>query len=120
MLWDFGLELSGLNNETAIRSKINEIDSNFDLVMVAERFDESIILLRDELCWTFQDMTRFKFVAFGDYKNIGNRRLHCSCYLFNGGICFNLCLLRIWPYQLTLSMETKVRNNTAKTRLFIY
>jgi len=34
MLWDFGLELAGLNNETAIRAKIDEIDSNFDLVMV--------------------------------------------------------------------------------------
>ena len=34
MLWDFGLELAALNNETAVRAKINEIDSNFDLVSV--------------------------------------------------------------------------------------
>lgn len=27
-------------------------------VMVAERFDESMILLRDELCWDFRDVTR--------------------------------------------------------------
>ena len=58
MLWDFGLELGHLANETAVRAKIDEIDANFDLVMVAERFDESIILLRDELCWTYQDVAR--------------------------------------------------------------
>jgi hypothetical protein len=60
MLWDFGLDHSQLTNETAIREKILEIDSNFDLVMVAEKFDESIILLRDELCWSYKDVTRYE------------------------------------------------------------
>ena len=59
MLWDFGLELNLLTNETAIRDKILEIESSFDLVMIAERFDESIILLRDELCWSYRDVTRY-------------------------------------------------------------
>ena len=58
MLWDFGLDHSLLTNESAIRAKIFEIESYFDLVMVAERFDESIILLRDELCWSYRDVTR--------------------------------------------------------------
>jgi hypothetical protein len=35
MLWDFGLDPTALSNETVIREKIAEIDSNFDLVSCA-------------------------------------------------------------------------------------
>ena len=52
MLWDFGLDAKSMDNVTAVKNKIEEIDKTFDLVMMAERFDESMILLMDELCWS--------------------------------------------------------------------
>ena len=36
--------------------KIEEMEDTFDLVMVAERWDESMVLLRDLLCWEFRSV----------------------------------------------------------------
>ena len=36
------------------RSKIEEMDSTFQLVLVAESFDESLLLLRELLCWDYE------------------------------------------------------------------
>ena len=34
--------------------KIEEMEDTFDLVMVAERWDESMVLLKNLLCWEFR------------------------------------------------------------------
>ena len=34
------------------------MEDTFDLVMVAERWDESMVLLRDLLCWEFRFLVR--------------------------------------------------------------
>ena len=54
MLWDNGLPQRLMDNATAVRAKIAEMEDTFQLVMVAERFDESMVLLRDLLCWDFR------------------------------------------------------------------
>ena len=36
--------------------KINEIDETFDLVLLTEKYNESIILLKDLLCWDYNDL----------------------------------------------------------------
>ena len=63
MLFDLGLSHKNLNNETLVREKIEEIETDFDLVMIAEYFYESLILLRHELCWDLQDVTSFTLNA---------------------------------------------------------
>merc|ERR1712223_496160 len=63
MLWDFGLDEKHFENVTAIKSKIEEIDSTFALVLLTEKFDESMILLKDLLCWDYRDMTSLKLNA---------------------------------------------------------
>ncbi len=60
MLFDFGLGRRYLDDEEAIAAKIEDIDRTFDLVLVAERFEESMLLLRDALCWTFEDVSYLK------------------------------------------------------------
>ncbi len=60
MLWDFGLEAKFFDDEEAVRRKIAEIESEFDLILIAERFDESMLLLRDFLCLNFEDVTYLK------------------------------------------------------------
>ena len=37
--------------------QIDEIDSTFDLVLLTEKYGESMILLKDLLCWDYGDLT---------------------------------------------------------------
>ena len=52
-----------MDNETAVSEKIAEMENTFDLVMIADRFDESMILLKDLLCWDYRDITNVKLNA---------------------------------------------------------
>ena len=63
MLWDFGLDPKQFENITLIKSKIEEIESTFQLVLLTEKFEESMILLKDLLCWDYKDMTSLKLNA---------------------------------------------------------
>ena len=63
MLWDFGLTQNDFDNLTKVQSKIEEIEATFDLVLITEKFSESIILLKELLCWDFYDMTSLKLNA---------------------------------------------------------
>ena len=63
MLWDSGLSAAAMDNMTAVDNKIAEMDNTFSLVMIAERWDESVILLKDLLCWDFRDVVNFKLNA---------------------------------------------------------
>ncbi|KAK6194600.1 hypothetical protein SNE40_000206 [Patella caerulea] len=44
-----------LQNLSSIRFT-ERMDNEFDMIMVTEYFDESLILLKRKLCWTFQDI----------------------------------------------------------------
>lgn len=70
MLWDTGLTSAFMDNKTALDNKIAEIDSTFHLVMMADRFDESMVLLKDLLCWDFADVVNFKLNARKESKKI--------------------------------------------------
>ena len=63
MLFDFGLSSKDFDDVTKVQQKITESEQQFDLILVAEQFDESIILLKDFLCWSYEDMTNFKLNA---------------------------------------------------------
>ena len=60
MLKDFGLTDQDITDKNVVMDKIQEIDEDFDLIMISERFEESIVLLRDELCWDYKDVVNFK------------------------------------------------------------
>ncbi len=51
LVWEMG---STDNNASA---KIAEIDATFDLVMITEHFEESMVLLADRMCWPLEDVT---------------------------------------------------------------
>ena len=55
-LFDLGLETKYLDNPRKVSQKIASLDKEFDLVMITEYFEESLILLKRELCWTFDDI----------------------------------------------------------------
>ena len=73
MLTDFGTEFQKIMpNEVAVGkeyvaknnvlNKIKEIDKTFDLIILADSryFDDSIILLKNELCWDYEDVINLK------------------------------------------------------------
>jgi hypothetical protein len=63
MLFDFGLDHQKFDDMYAIREKIAEIDQTFDLILVEELFEKSMVLLRDALCWTYEEVSYLKLNA---------------------------------------------------------
>ncbi|XP_037509398.1 galactose-3-O-sulfotransferase 3-like [Rhipicephalus sanguineus] len=63
MSYGLGFDLEQAHNESAVRDFIARLDAVFDLVMVAERMNESLVLLRHLLCWELDDVIVFKLNA---------------------------------------------------------
>lgn len=69
MLYDLGVRPHQLTNMNFVRLAINNVDQHFDFVMVAEYFDESIILLRHILCWDLDEVVSLTINArMGNFK----------------------------------------------------
>ena len=51
-----------MNDQEKIENKIKEIDETFDLILLADNdyFNDSIVLLKDALCWEYKDMINFQ------------------------------------------------------------
>ena len=60
MLKDFGLSDEQVKHEQFVDAKIKEVEDTFHLIMLAEQFDESIILMKELLCWAEEDVVTFK------------------------------------------------------------
>ncbi|XP_077977420.1 galactosylceramide sulfotransferase-like [Glandiceps talaboti] len=43
-------------NDTFVYNSIRNLDSELDLVMLTEYYDESLVLLRKMMCWEYEDM----------------------------------------------------------------
>ena len=57
MLFDLGASPNLSRHE--VEKKIEELDQLFDLVLIVEHLEESLILMRDLLCWTNDDIVVF-------------------------------------------------------------
>ena len=91
MLTDFGMYFNDMfkknisdGDEKVLRKvitkKLNEIDHNFDLILLAEEgfYEDGIILLRHALCWEFEDIINVKRNTFTE-SNLGhNIQSHLS------------------------------------------
>jgi len=60
MLFDVGLAYKFHQNVTAINYYIALLDKEFDLVMITDYFDESVVLLKRLLRWKVDDILYFK------------------------------------------------------------
>ncbi|XP_006813692.1 galactosylceramide sulfotransferase-like [Saccoglossus kowalevskii] len=69
-LFDLGLSPQETLDAKKVSEKINALHSEFDLVLVTEYFDESLILLRDKLCWSLDDIL---YISSG-IRSDGRRR----------------------------------------------
>ncbi|XP_035308081.1 galactosylceramide sulfotransferase [Cricetulus griseus] len=66
LFFDLGYD-SGLDPRSPrVQEHILEVESRFHLVLLQEYFDESLVLLRELLCWDLEDMLYFKLNARRD------------------------------------------------------
>ncbi|XP_058473502.1 galactosylceramide sulfotransferase isoform X2 [Solea solea] len=63
LFFDFGLDNNVEADDPRVMSSIHSLSTYFDLVLIAEYFEESLILLKDKLCWTIDDIVYFKLNA---------------------------------------------------------
>lgn len=59
MMWDFGFDNDN-DDDKAIDKWIEHLDKTFDLVLITDYFDESMVLLKEELCWETEDISYLK------------------------------------------------------------
>ncbi|XP_076845913.1 galactosylceramide sulfotransferase [Brachyhypopomus gauderio] len=63
LFFDLGRDNNLLLDDPAVDEAIQAIAHRFQLVMLVEHFEESLILLKDALCWDMEDLLFFKLNA---------------------------------------------------------
>ncbi|KAL8187669.1 UNVERIFIED_CONTAM: hypothetical protein K2H54_053776 [Gekko kuhli] len=59
MAFDFGYNHNGNFSAKHIQLMLQAIEAEFDLLLISEYFDESMVLLKETLCWDLDDVTFF-------------------------------------------------------------
>ncbi|XP_072311573.1 galactosylceramide sulfotransferase isoform X2 [Eucyclogobius newberryi] len=60
LFFDFGFDNNLAVDDPLVTDAIASLSKRFHLVLLAEYFDESLILLKELLCWTMEDVLYFK------------------------------------------------------------
>uniref|UniRef100_K7FPZ3 Galactose-3-O-sulfotransferase 2 n=1 Tax=Pelodiscus sinensis TaxID=13735 RepID=K7FPZ3_PELSI len=60
MWFDFGYDNNAVGTEDYVQGVISEVEQAFQLLLLSEYFDESMVLLRDTLGWELDDVVYFK------------------------------------------------------------
>jgi hypothetical protein len=64
MLFMSGLDRKNFNDIQSVKAKIQELDDNFDLVMIQEHFTQSMVLLSQLLCWNYSKLASIQLKVF--------------------------------------------------------
>ena len=54
------MQVGKMEGKSDLRERIMFYENEFDLVLLAERFDESLVVMKDVLCWDTQDIKYLK------------------------------------------------------------
>ncbi|XP_072349453.1 galactose-3-O-sulfotransferase 4 isoform X2 [Scyliorhinus torazame] len=60
MWFDFGFDHNANDTRDYVDLVLKEIGGTFHLILLSEYFDESMVLLKDALCWELDDVVSFK------------------------------------------------------------
>ncbi|MBZ3888043.1 Galactose-3-O-sulfotransferase 2 [Sciurus carolinensis] len=63
MWFDLGFDNNAAAEEGYVRARLAEVERRFQLVLIAEHFDESLVLLRRRLRWRVDDVVYFRLNA---------------------------------------------------------
>ena len=81
------MQVGKMEGKSDLRDRIMFYENEFDLVLLAERFDESLVVMKDVLCWDTQDIkylkVRFFFLAFSNIslKAVNEFLIDPTCFL---------------------------------------
>lgn len=78
MLFDLGFNVNQLNSDK-VGKILKYLESKFNLIMIADKFYESLILLSDLLCWPLDDVITFKVRIINFYCNLNASKKRFSC-----------------------------------------
>ncbi|XP_072851972.2 galactose-3-O-sulfotransferase 2 [Pogona vitticeps] len=59
MTFDFGFNHNGNFSVKHVQLMLRHIEAEFDLLLISEYFDESMVLLKELLCWDLDDVVSF-------------------------------------------------------------
>ncbi|XP_042314448.1 galactose-3-O-sulfotransferase 2-like [Sceloporus undulatus] len=59
MAFDFGYNHNGNFSEKQVQFMLRAIEKEFDLLLISEYFDESMVLLKELMCWDLDDVVSF-------------------------------------------------------------
>ena len=59
MMYVFGLQVVDFQNEDKVQEKLKEIEDDFDLILINEYMLPSLILMKELLNWTYEDVACF-------------------------------------------------------------
>ena len=66
LLYDFGMNPKDYGNDMILKNLISEIDQTFNLIMIVENFNESMVLLQKGLSWNYEDLLSVKLNVHND------------------------------------------------------
>ena len=75
MAFTLGLRPPHYNNDAMVQKDLTRIAQDFDLVLIAEYYDESLILLKKALCWQFKDIL---YLKINKIEELGARKAEIS------------------------------------------
>jgi len=61
MFFDIGYDVSRDQDDAYVSQAISEMDENFTLILLTDFFDESLIMMKHLLCWSWDDIVYIKF-----------------------------------------------------------
>ncbi|XP_056147184.1 galactosylceramide sulfotransferase [Lampris incognitus] len=61
LFFDFGFDNNLEADDSFVVRAIQTLSEHFHLILIAEYFEESLVLLKETLCWTIEDLLFFKF-----------------------------------------------------------
>ncbi|XP_072266201.1 galactose-3-O-sulfotransferase 2-like [Pyxicephalus adspersus] len=67
MTFDLGFDPNGPESPKYFQLAQKTVEIMFDLVLITEYFDESLVLLKDALCWTYDDVLSFPLNSRSNY-----------------------------------------------------
>ena len=58
----FGSDITEIGDQITLERKIKDIDAKFDKILITDQdtFDDSMIILKEALCWEYKDIVNFK------------------------------------------------------------
>ena len=55
-LYDLGLDKDEMDSDENVKTKVDELDNEFDQVLILEQLDEGLVIMADRLCWPLEEV----------------------------------------------------------------